>query len=92
MGINWSVIIQFESCIKPSSDEYKPGQIDELKKKQKMNLKLFITALLATGANAAWTAEDFDALSEAIRNELLESHSKEVNVQRRWFWLRGLCC
>ena len=52
-----------------------------------MNLKLFTTALLATGATAAWTAEDFDALSKAISNELLESHPKEVNVQRRW-WLK----
>ena len=48
-----------------------------------MNLKLFTNALVATGATAAWTAEDFDALSEAISNELLENHPKEVNVQRR---------
>ena len=29
------------------------------------------------------TAEDFDALSEAFSNQLLESLQKELNVQRR---------
>ena len=48
-----------------------------------MNLKLFTTALLATGATAAWTAEDFDALSEALSNQLLESYQKELDVERR---------
>ena len=48
-----------------------------------MNLKLFTTALLATGATAAWTAEDFDALSEAFSNHLPESHQNELNVNRR---------
>ena len=48
-----------------------------------MNLKLFTTALLATGATAAWTAEDFDALSEAISNQLFVAYQKELNVQRR---------
>ena len=49
-----------------------------------MNLKLFTAALLATGATAAWTAEDFDALSEAFSNQLLESLQKELNVKRRF--------
>ena len=48
-----------------------------------MNLKLFTAALLATGATAAWTAEDFDALSEALSNQLLESYQKELDVERR---------
>ena len=48
-----------------------------------MNLKLFTTALVATGATDAWTAEDFDALSEALSNQLLESYQKQLNVERR---------
>ena len=48
-----------------------------------MNLKLFTTALLATGATAAWTAEDFDARSEAFSNHLPESHQNELDVHRR---------
>ena len=48
-----------------------------------MNLKLFTAALLATGATAAWTAEDFDALSEALSNQFLESYQKELDVERR---------
>ena len=48
-----------------------------------MNLKRFTTALLATGATAAWAAKDFDALSEAKSNQLFETYQKELNVQRR---------
>ena len=31
-----------------------------------------------------WWAEDYNALSEAFVNELLENYQKELNVQRRF--------
>ena len=81
-----SKIIRFGPCFKPISAIYKLGQIDVIiKKKQKMNFKLFTTALMATAATAQSTGQA-SALGDSLQAKYQEMPE---HVQRR-FWVRIL--
>ena len=71
--------------MKPIFAPYKPSQIDiRIIETKKMNFKLFTTALLATGATAAYTSEQSAGAELKAKYQAMPEH-----VQRR-FWARIL--